>query len=355
MNDWKYSTKVTENTVDSLGERIALSNGSLSFELTDDVYSGRGLDIVLTRSASHRGDRSEAPVRFAGNWEYTIPHIKTTSLRFSSGPSIGAWHNEQNDLCSSSWMFNPYYTSHEQINGGIASLSASTANKGLSGPGGPMGNLGARGPEYIAIATHQFYQGIFVNVPWQISEQLIAGKTRSGWKNECITSADSNFPFANYYQITSPNGTSYTFKQPVAIVNRVIGQSNWVIDDYLLVTKIEDKLGNTLIYNYTSDSDNGLKLNSISASDNRRVEFSHKPDSSLITSADFYGLNENGSEVVLRTWTYQQGTTISSGTVTRPDNSTWTHNFTDWVSTLFSCGSAVRLSVLRSTTHPKHK
>ena len=118
--------------------------------------------------------------------------------------------------------------------------------------------------------------------------------------------------------LQSPLGTApavngpHPMVAPFNIINRE--------EALMYVTKVEDRFGNTLTYNW-----NGNDLVSIVASDGRELDFSYGLSTPLVSTITL----KSAGGAHARTWTYSYNTSGAAPTLTRlqlPDGSAWTYS-----------------------------
>ena len=202
------------------------------------------------------------------------------------------------------------------------------------------------GAQFDAI---EYWHGYHMAIPGQGSQELLVnhgrtpqpvdGKiypwtTKQNWRISCLPTITGGT--GEGFLAVSPQGTKYFFNRMVttwgasplqktkycfgyftgeihpcpAILPRIEGK--------LLATRVEDRFGNSVAYNYAASG----ALTSIVASDGRQITLSYDSAGKLISATD-------GS----RTWLYQYviGTTSDSSgvlpllsSVTQPDGQSWT-------------------------------
>ncbi|MCL1128043.1 hypothetical protein L2764_27290, partial [Shewanella surugensis] len=226
------------------GELIDLNTGTVTFNQTDFIAKGNGPDIKISRTLS---DQSNPLLRSnLGDWALDTPNIHTTlSLKDYGGkmPSdvkyySGAWGRGK--ACSGNLNpggFNQNDRYHDKIvdrnglwQGDILSLSGEKLTPLL-----------------------------------QVADDKFPRKTQSNWRFSCTTLANQpGEGFIGY----SPDGTKYTFNKLITARNH-LPESSFFLDVYLMVTKIEDRFGNSIIYHYNKKD----QLIKITASDKREVTF----------------------------------------------------------------------------------
>jgi hypothetical protein len=145
----------------------------------------------------------------------------------------------------------------------------------------------------------------------------------------------------------APDGTRYTFAhlvyRPMAEIVRpngsagamadgvhpMINEANFLprYDAVMYVTKIQDRFGNTLTYNWS-----GNNLTSIVASDGRELDFGYNAGTPLVHTVTVKAAGGASA----RTWTYTYGGSASMPTLTRvqlPDGSAWAYQIGNLQST----------------------
>ena len=237
----------------AIGEQIGLQRGSLTFKTTDWHIKGNGPDIVIARTYKGENYAYHHSVDMA-DWSFDIPHIYTTVVTTMGKNTSGPWG--KNKACS------------ESIESEVMYYVAGGSNQ--------------------AIAPNQFHNGDFLFSHESGTENLYedgSGKfganvtriTKSNWKFECLTFRSSEGQVMEGFIGYSPTGLKYTFNQPIRARIKLAPMS--VMDSvnplhmhsrYLYVSKIEDRFGNSINYQY-----NGNTLRSIVASDGRKVDFQY--------------------------------------------------------------------------------
>jgi len=294
---------ITPETTDLLGEQIDLNTGALSFSQVDAQINGNSSIPVQISRVMKGNSFSYYNNQDFGDWALDIPHIRTTSVQ--SGRIAGTW-------------------------GEGKECSGEPDNEALFG-----------------VAASEYYNGEHIHVPGIISENILyKGKktTKSNWKITCIKQGSGEA-----FSATSPQGHTYTFAHKTAIndghIRNRFGSVQRIII-YMLVTKVTDKFGNYVNYNYGSQ---GL-LSSISASDGRTITIQRdlpSPNQQLITS-----INVNG-----RVWkyAYTNYATKTLDTVTKPDGKKWQYDLADFSATKYLksiCSIPNRQTTIGTITHP---
>jgi RHS repeat-associated protein len=276
MARMKVDESVTPHTTDLLGERIDLNSGSVSFAHTDLVAKGNGLDIVVSRKFyPEAAGWASYNSSFLDNWLLELPAIHT-SLMYNGNRYSGSW--------------------------GIGKECSGELNPG---PISDNGNV---------FESYEYWNGDSLMLPGGTQEKLLENngrKTKSNWKFTCFNRAGGGEGFIGY----SPNGLKYTFDNLRLVFSKNIKKdfkATPLYQAFMLATKVEDRFGNWIKYNYSNN-----KLTSITANDGRTVSFTYgtSAEANFIKTMTYNG----------RTWTYGYNTSSSKGlvSVTRPDGKSW--------------------------------
>ena len=303
------ATKVAPATVDTaFGENLSLYDGTVEFNAVDLSLPGIGPAVEVRRSFPVRdtntidglpegnGERKEL-----GDWSLDLPSLSGV---FETGTGWQVYGDEP-----------------------LARCSAQANPKPLS-----------------MFPTEVYWSGNELHVPGQVSELLLVnyatarpsptdGKaypwsTKSGWMISCTPTTANGYP-GEGFMATSPDGTRYyldwVVKRPYPGLTgpqyysafsggyniSKIGRNKI----YFLASKVVDRFGNQVYYNYTGDL-----LTSIASSDGRSISLTYA--NKLLTSVS------GGTQ----TFSYAYTTGGFLQTVTRPDASKWTFTRTGQLS-----------------------
>ena len=302
------------------GESINRYSGATTFRITDvTLPATAGPAITISRSfdVSYRniltGDHLVTRSGHFGDWDIEIPHISAT-LAKKTGT---AW----------------------------------TANRcsGFAAPPMATGSFGSG-----IWDANEYWNGYFLNVSgadeeivrgdfvWASSQYMPSNglRTRSAWSIQCLASSqDAN---GEGFLAISPDGIKYYFnwylEEKTEFISKPAGQGpidalssknaqtvqsnsagsgggNSVLERVrasLRVTRVEDRFGNWIQYNY--DASFRDRLVSITASDGRQVSLAYE------NAGRISQISVNG-----RSWLYSY-TNGSLSQVTLPDQSAWTYN-----------------------------
>ncbi|WP_419571477.1 RHS repeat domain-containing protein [Rheinheimera sp.] len=238
--------EVNAETTELFGEQIDLNTGAISLTNTDVSIPGNfPIDVGVSRV--YRGTQySQGQLLQFADWQLDIPAITTTVA--DGTPLLNTWTNGK--PCSGS--LNP----------------------------GSVDYMG-----YGYVTAQQYWGGDFISVPGVGTERLLeptttgTGTTRvaKNWRITCQANGASEAFIA-----TSPQGIRYTFSvlrmvqaEDIQLsVNDKETGSTWTFpvgrfQAFMQVSKIEDRFGNYVNYNFSSPD----QLDSISSSDGRSIQF----------------------------------------------------------------------------------
>ncbi len=297
----KASEKVSPLGPNLAGDQISLSNGALSFTVTDvSLPSSNGLEVAFKRFYSVFNRKDYGDVGALADWQLDAPNISA--------------------------VFAPDWV----VGYPIPTTNRCSAVAGPAQPSSPF-------------RITDFWQGIHLELPGGGGELLAAavgtsrpnnGLTYHWMTNDqvyvsCLGSI-KNGTGEGFLAIT-PDGTRYWFdwmaqvSEPAskAMVSSPGGERVYHYlyrkKNYLYATRVEDRFGNYVTYTYTNVWNAAPKLTQISGNDGRTLTIGYS--GSRVASVS------DGSRI----WTYGYGSTSSGrGTltsVTQPDGSAWILNF----------------------------
>ncbi|HRP71437.1 MAG TPA: RHS repeat-associated core domain-containing protein [Luteimonas sp.] len=284
------------------GEQVSLYNGSTAFSVTDiDVPGNHALPVQLTRKLAvelqpqNYFSEYDSLLRGLGNWDVDVPHMAAT-YQVAAGNALRC---------------NGFYVP------GI-----------IIGPGFRRGEV---------------WQGISVNVPGRGSTSALGVQTQtprpSGGATYKLTTSDRDvfdcIPMqpgftGEGFRMTTSSGLRYYFdvgaSRTAARLVKYLKDSSGLPSSlyldrnrlYLLASKIEDRFGNTVQFQYNA---NGHPTK-IWSNDGREINLTYT--GGRLATATSHG----------RTWQYQY-THIGSGLYARlsqviqPDSSKWQYTYSD--------------------------
>ncbi|MEC4729087.1 hypothetical protein HWQ46_26640 [Shewanella sp. D64] len=276
-------------SINDFGDHYDVSSGSVTFKRTDISIPGNS-KLSVSYSISH-------PTSFSSitTWIEDIPKIEMT---YGNGDSDGnnmpiSWRDGL--YCSGSQKYNRKGTKEDWNSLDIdRELFFSRAR--------------------LIVPEHEINEKLLNNtgiLSSNISIEKYPYTTRSNWRLACYTSATTG---KEGFKATSPSGDTYYFDIPARRQRNIVGGSlgtaaldstppdimAHIIKDYrtLFVSKIEDKHGNWVNYEYeVSDRywpehidmwpeqhDIAVRLKSISSNDNRRITVSRTDNTVAVSS-----------------------------------------------------------------------
>jgi len=297
----KVNETVTPETTALFGETIDLNTGALSLQQVDISIPGNfDIPVELRRIYKGASYSSQSNLSF-GEWQLAVPSISTTIiLNHYAAPNdparfSGSWGEGRN--CS-------------KFNG----------NPGIF----------AVGPNQLVVPG-DFWSGDTLDIPGVSSEKIgyknVAGQSSlyvKNWKFECVAGGTA----LEAVKATSPQGISYLFNHIKLIPTQGLSASNGVGFEelvakyyaFLQVTKISDRFGNSVDYQYTAG-----QLTKISSSDGRVIDIAYENNpfgKARVKTVTAYG----------QIWRYDYrnashpNLTDSLSSVVRPDGRNWQFN-----------------------------
>lgn len=305
------------------GEEINLRDGGVMFRMVDAELPGNGPTIRIVRTFRLRpnGRFVETTGTSLAGWMLEVPRMKTIT-NYTVGSQI----------------YSPYGW---QVQGSNRNARCTQ----FSSPG-----MVAFDDPFRFWEEYEWWNGYQLVDEFGGEQELLRvgtsypevvgfkAVTTGNWRFSCLSSTANGEPGEGFLG-TAPDGTRYWFDYLVytnadtmtkplqgevfkadARKNAVKGGGSTTlapVEDHmvrrhamLLVTRIEDRFGNWLTYQYS-----GTALARIDASDGRVLEISQGTSPVTVSL---------GSATTKRTWSYLTGT---PSTVTLPDASKWTYNF----------------------------
>lgn len=296
----KASEKISSLGPALMGDQVALSNGGLSFAVTDVSLPGSNdLEVAFKRSYAVFNRKDYGDLSALADWQIDLPNI--------------------NGVFAPDWLV------------GYPTVTANrcTNNSGPAQPASPF-------------RVSDFWQGLQLELPGGGGELLrtAAGTSKPTdgaayyWMTNdqvhlsCLGSI-KNGSGEGFLAIT-PDGTRYWFdwmaqvpepaSKAMVVVSAVTGERvyHYLLrkKNHLYATRVEDRFGNFVTYTYTNAWNAPVRLTQISAGDGRTLTVNYSGNRIVSVS--------DGS----RAWHYAYGSTSSGrGTltnVTQPDGSAWT-------------------------------
>ena len=294
----KGSETVSPLGDDLFGDQMSLYNGGTEFTVTDiDIPGNNGLPVRLTRRLQIEDRKKQEYFAGFGEWEVDIPHLYGT---FDGNYKWTVESSTPNNRCSSG--------------AGIPRISNSSFQTTKVWSGNQMHIPGE--------SDRQVLSNPSASIPALTDGNTYPYITKDFYRIRCKTTTANGYPGEAFIAI-SPAGLKYTFDIAVersAPTLREPANEDWLDFNaltrkrvYMMASRVEDRHGNWVAYNYTGD-----KLTGITASDGRSISLGYS--GATIQSATAAG----------RTWTYEYRTSsdirhpgplLSKATL--PDGSTW--------------------------------
>ena len=395
-DEYKKLTRVSED-IQPLGEHpfgedISIYDGALSFVQTDISLRGTGpvLELVRQFKAEGIGERTDRSNFAFADWDILLPHMETLT------PS-GSFYNQDTNTFSPA---NGWQVDTTSDSGNLHINPTADPNARCSYFGPPLTVIQNRsGTGQMPWEPGTWWHGYHLVIPGEGSQDILANAdtatngtypavTKNHWRFSCLPSTANGQPGEGFLA-QSPDGTKYWFDELVyrvapgmtrpldstarytkpktslfdslfasrgdaletalsllvgARTAEAAGTSDNLLRQtaWLLVTKIQDRFGNTLTFSYDA---NGL-LTGITASDGRALTVQYISGTHTIQSVTL-----QPSSGAPRTWAYGYSSDSTHDTylssVTLPDGTHWSYAIADFdMATLaHSSGSCLTVGV----------
>lgn len=285
------------------GDEVSLYNGSTSFTQVDmSIPGNNGLPVEIRRTFSVSPQGPNESIGALANWDIAVPHIHG-----EFGPSGWVAGDGTALRCSkaSAPPGSGYFTSDEIWSGNRLEVPGEGGKVMMVAPNAKL-------PAPTAPGTW----------PW-----ITQGNYRIG----CLATTANGYPGEGFL-VLAPNGDKYfinwmvernatSMKKPLpgTGTQATTSRKNY----YLLATRVEDRNGNWVNYQYSGD-----KLTRIESSDGRWINLSYSGAlvSTVASSAGTYTYQYQSAN-------YRVGGVSSPylSSITRPDGSTWTFSLSGWL------------------------
>lgn len=286
---------------DLFGDQVSLYNGSTEFTATDiDIPGNHAVPVRLSRRFKVDSKKQVENLGGFGAWDIDVPYV------YGMFPGGTQWIEPSRageERCSGTWL--PKVPVNQRLsdvwNGNFLHLP------------------GSGDQEILMLRT--------TNNPVPSDGHAYTRSTRDGFRFRCVSNGVNNYPGEAFVGV-SPDGTKYFFNTAAtrsagAIKGTRFRPSFGRVRVYLMATRVEDRFGNGVNYNYGGAT--GGQLQSIVADDGRRIDLEYDGGSTIQRA------RANG-----RVWSY--GYTGGGGamgiarfpllsSVTLPDASQWTYQY----------------------------
>jgi len=297
---------------DLFGEKIDWYSGSSSFSIADVSLPGNnGLPVTVGRT-HHVGTQGAVSLGLFGNWDIDIPYLSGTfgvTSGWASAPCSAKSAPPDFWVNGAAFFLGGYYWGGNRLHipgGGDKSMLLSKT---------ALQDRPQDGRDYPWMTADNWY---FACVPL---------KRGSGEGFLAISPDGVRYYFdVNFYRETAPLIKSW-FQR----IGENVSYTDYMLyrrTDFLYPSRVEDRHGNSVDYNWDMTSPNDARLHSIVANDGRRIDIKYKwiePSGYIdpITKDNGYkveSITANG-----RVWSYEYAATRALLTkVTLPDKSFWT-------------------------------
>ncbi len=296
LENAKVNFELTAESTELLGDAIDLNSGAVSFTATDISIPGNFAIDVALRRRHHDVNTTYRNTAEFGDWGLDLPSIQTRLVKNLEG----FWGMGRQ--CSANTQQEPPVT-----------LFAGKVLEPKAYWGGVNLSLGSS------------QEKLLTNIDNSLSQEGVAYYTASNIKISCYTKTDGT---GEGFKAVSTDGTSYYFDVPHQVRAFMPSYPQLPVYNYFMrVSKIVDRFGNNVVFNYTSKTaSNGLtsnNLTSIQSSDGRNISlfYEHPTQPYLITKVQANG----------KTWLYQytEGNKAVLYKVVQPDGRFWSYSFID--------------------------
>jgi RHS repeat-associated protein len=261
-------------------------SGNVSFAVTDISIPGNsGIPVELSRFFS-TDYIAPGGLAWIGKWRLDIPTISAYYVKRGNGQvniSGDGWHNGK--VCT----------------GDVANFITASSYMG-------------QGTEIVTFDS--YWQGKLLHIPHETSEPFLAGVgefigkqiTKSNYYvSSCFQRPDGN---GEGFVVSGPDGKKFTFAHSIDEEARNSPSNAYRYKKTMLVTKVEDRFGNYVNYNYS-----GKELKSIISSDGRTIHLNFNPATKVATVTA-------GS----RSWIYKFDSSSQLIEVQLPDSRKWQYS-----------------------------
>lgn len=282
---------------DLFGENVSLYSGSTEFSVIDiDLPGNNGLPVQLRRRFAVESHKEMERLGGFGSWDIDVPYL------YGVFDSTYKWNIG---------------------NGTVTARCSETFSPRVPSP----------------FRVHEIWSGNFMHLPGEGDQEILflesAGNhqvptdgaayrwgTRGLHRLSCLPSTSNGYPGEGFVAVDQA-GTKYTFDVGIerwaGAMQTGTGGGTGRTKVFLMASRVEDRHGNWVAYNYTED-----KLTSITSSDGRAITLSYSGGN--VVSATAHG----------RQWAYQYiaGTGAVAFSrldklvaVIQPDQSTWKYDY----------------------------
>lgn len=296
------------------GDSVDLYTGRVEFRVKDiDLPGSNGLMVAFGRKLEVESQLTNGVM---GDWELDVPYMHGTFVTDYWQSSVPDAPNQRCSIDPSNYMT------------GTPPVVIGTHLFGFSSAEYWSGNsvyIPSSGDKQMLVLTQE-------NQNHPTSGDSYYWTTSDNWMFSCLSSSANGVPGEGFIAI-SPDGIKYTFnwfykrnydpvieklKKPYIQCTIQSDDCNTIVtrrEIRIAATKVEDRFGNYVDYIY--DENHPDRLNSIVASDGRRIDLAYDANGKVRT------VSTSG-----RTWRYTFGNNGKLASVMLPDGSSW--NISPW-------------------------
>ncbi|WP_194866990.1 RHS repeat domain-containing protein [Pseudoalteromonas sp. PPB1] len=281
-----YDYKIDAHTPDLMGDKLDYSSGTVRFENVDiDIPGNSSLKVELRRYLNTAQSSTSERSAF---------HIWETLSPLSNFAPAGNNYREHYQT----WHFDTPRISMRIIESQISGLGGKYCTN--------TKDLGELSSHYQLFIPGRSSEHLIRNIGALPGGEHAEYVTKSKWLINCKSLSGKE-----YFEAVSPQGVTYTFDKqvssaPIDYLMQAFYYDRPVVRLMFLVSKVHDRFGNWVKYDYK----NG-ELSSIYSNDGRRIDVRRTADGAVATA--------NG-----RSWTYKQ--VNNTYKVILPDGRFWSYN-----------------------------
>ncbi|MCG7537560.1 hypothetical protein [Pseudoalteromonas sp. OOF1S-7] len=279
--------ELTPLTKDAFGDKISMESGLVKFSYKDvAIPLNANLDLAIYRSLKTGSivEISGSDPEFS-NWQLDLPRISLNVIHQSgqTGDFTHGWWTDQE------------------------------CHRLRDGQG--------------AMDIDEYWKGAILHVPEKVHERMLYNSTgvggrlitKSSWSIDCYTRSDGQ---GEGFKATSPDGITYYFDVKRTSQSGVYDTA-WRRTPHvgtMYVSRIEDRFGNYLTYNYSGTK----RLTSIYSNEGAAIKLTYNSTGKHIQHIKTYTRNSGNDSFTGKTWRYNYNSgAYKLESVTLPDGRSW--------------------------------
>lgn len=323
-------TQITALSNDLFQEQVDLYTGRLSFRHVDiDIPGNSALPVTLARTfqvqdpiAASEFAQIDPPAYDLSlvDWELDVPRLSGVFAHQLTGPMLGPGGIIINPGLNYTWS--NQRCSGDRVPPIVGQFFPGEYWQGLNAslPGG--GEMLEPAPGAQSPSVGGPYRWNTAGFTWFSCLSTVQNATGEGFL--AITADGTKYWFdwmAGYKEPTLYTSFLYSISTPTGGFEEVYEQQLMRKRNVLYATRVEDRFGNWVTYNYSNPATAPARLNSIQSNDGRQITITYNTAGHIASASD-------GT----RTWTYSYATNATPNRlekVTFPDSSQWTFDLGD--------------------------